>query len=315
MALDADAARVLELVRLSGRPPFEAVSPAEARALFLGGREVFSPDPPAVAEVRDFDIRGADGDRLRLRFYRGAGTAAAQLPAVVFFHGGGWVVGDLETHDTMCRHLANGAQCAVIAVDYRLAPEHKFPAAVDDCFAATRWVAEQGEALGIDRDRVAVAGDSAGGNLAAVVGISARNHGAPKLCGQLLLYPVLDFTMKQASHERFGEGYLLTEATMLWFAEAYLRAPEDARDWRVSPLRAPDLTGLPPAYVMTAGYDPLCDEGAAFAHRLQEAGVAVRHRHISDQIHGFLLMGKMVRAAAPALDEIAAQLKRYFDQA
>ena len=313
MALDGDAARVLEIVRLSGRPPFEKVSPTEARALFLGGREILSPAPAPVAETRELAIAGPDGGLLPLRLYRAAGTAAgASLPALVFFHGGGWVVGDLESYDAMCRHLANAAGCAVVAVDYRLAPEHKFPAAVEDCVAATEWVAANGAALGVDAARLAVGGDSAGGNLAAVVSLVARDRGAPRLRAQLLLYPAVDFAMSHASHQRFAEGHLLTLATMRWFAEAYLRGPQDAADWRASPLRAGDLSGLPRAYVLTAGCDPLCDEGAAYARRLEKSGVAVEHRHIPDQIHGFLLMGKIVRAAGPALDEIAAALKRAF---
>jgi acetyl esterase len=315
MPLDDDAARVLELVRLSGRPPFEAVSPAEARALFLGGRQIFSPEPPPVAETRDLAVPGPEGGGLILRLYRGAGAAAdAKLPTLVFFHGGGWVVGDLETHDPMCRHIANAAGCAVVAVHYRLAPEHKFPAAVEDCVAATLWLEKNGDELGLDVSRLAVGGDSAGGNLAAVVSLIARDRGAPRLCAQLLLYPALDFGMKQASHQRFAEGHLLTEATMRWFAEAYLQRPDDAEDWRASPLRATDLSNLPPAYVLTAGYDPLCDEGIAYARRLREAGVAVNDRHFASQIHGFLLMGKMVRAAGPALDDLAAALTASFEQ-
>ena len=315
MALDDDAARVLELVRLSGRPPFEAVSPIEARALFLGGREVFSPEPQPVAETRDLTITGPHGQSLALRLYRATGsTPDMELPGLVFFHGGGWVVGDLESHDTMCRHIANRAGCAVIAVDYRLAPEHKFPAAVEDCLTATEWLAENGNQLGIDRKRLAVGGDSAGGNLAAVVSLIARDRGTPKLCAQLLFYPALDFGMKQASYQRFAEGHLLTEATMRWFAEAYLRSPEDIGDWRVSPLRAADLSGLPPAYVLTAGYDPLCDEGIAYAQRLRQSAVPVQHRHVADQIHGFLLMGKIVRAADPALDDISTALQGFFDR-
>ncbi|HXC29418.1 MAG TPA: alpha/beta hydrolase [Stellaceae bacterium] len=314
-ALDGDAARVLEMVRLSGRPPLEAVSPPEARALFLGGREILSPPPSPVAEVRDLAIAGPAGGTLPLRIYRGAGTAAdTPLPALVFFHGGGWVVGNLDSHDPMCRHLANAAGCTVVAVDYRLAPEHKFPAAVEDCLAATEWVAANAARVGVDGARLAVGGDSAGGNLAAVVSLIARDRGAPQLCGQALLYPTLDFGMDRASYRRFAEGYLLTLATMRWFAEAYIRGPQDVEDWRVSPLRAPDLSGLPPAYVLTAGYDPLGDEGIAYVRRLEETGVAVRHRHLAGQIHGFLLMGKIIRAAGPALDEIAAALRAAFDK-
>jgi acetyl esterase len=316
MALDADAARVLEMVRLSGRPPLEAVSPTEARALFLGGRELLAPPPAPVAEIRDLSMTAPNGHTVALRLYRGVGTAAERmLPALVFFHGGGWVVGDLETHDPMCRQLANAAGCAVVAVHYRLAPEHKFPAAVEDCLAATEWVASNGARLGVDSTHLAVGGDSAGGNLAAVVSMFARDRGSPPLRAQLLFYPALDFGMDHASHQRFAEGHLLTLETMRWFAAAYLQEPADVDDWRASPLRAPDLSRLPPAYVLTAGYDPLCDEGIAYADRLRQNGVAAQHRHYPGQIHGFLLMGKIIRAADAALDEIAAALRAEFDKA
>jgi len=183
MAVDRDAERVLELVQLSGRPPYETLTPLEARALFLAGREVLTPDPEPVAEVRELSPQRQDGGAVPMRLHRGATADAGKiLPVLVYFHGGGWVIGDLETHDSLCRHLANAARCVVVSVDYRLAPEHKFPAAVEDCFFATSWVAEQAEALGIDRDRVAVGGDSAGGNLAAVVSLLARDRGAPRLC-------------------------------------------------------------------------------------------------------------------------------------
>jgi len=182
MALDGDAARVLEMVRLSGRPPLETVTPPEARALFLGGRDILSPEPAPVAEIRDLRIARWDGGTLLLRLYRGAATAVeTRLPALLFFHGGGWVVDDIETHDPMCRHLANAAACAVVAVDYRLATEHKFPAAVEDCLAAAEWVAANSADLGIDGTRLAVGGDSAGGNLAAVVSLLARDRGSPRL--------------------------------------------------------------------------------------------------------------------------------------
>ena len=228
----------------------------------------------------------------------------------MFFHGGGWVVGDIATHDTVCRHLANRADCAVVSVDYRLAPEHKFPAAVEDCVAATGWVAENAAALGVDPARLAVGGDSAGGNLAAVVCLMARDGGAPRIAHQLLIYPATDAAMRHASVTRFAEGYVLTRSTMRWFYDQYLRSPDDAADWRVSPLAAADLSGLPPAYVLTAGYDPLCDEGDEYAARLAAAGVAVEHRRFPGQIHGFVTNGKIIRAADPALDEAAAALKK-----
>ncbi|MBV8334187.1 MAG: alpha/beta hydrolase [Alphaproteobacteria bacterium] len=310
MALDPDAERVLEMVRASGRPPYETLSPAEARALFLAAREVLALYPEPVAAV--LDLVGPGGVPWRL--YRGARTdAAALLPVIVYFHGGCWVTGDIESHDSICRHIANAARCAVVSVDYRLAPEHKFPAAVDDCFAVTRWVAAEGPLLAIDGERIGVGGDSAGGNLAAVVSLLARDRGAPRLSCQLLLYPATDASMRHPSIARFAEGFLLTRSTMQWFYDCYQRRPEDDADWRASPLRAADLSGVPPAFVLTAGFDPLCDEGVAYARRLQEAGVAVNHRHFADQIHGFLSAGKIIRAAVPALDEIAAALREIWD--
>ena len=314
MALDRDAERVLEMVRLSGRPPYETLSAPEARELFLAAREVLALDPPAVAEILGLSAPGPAGAAIPLRLYRGAGTTPGDtLPALVYFHGGGWVIGDLDTQDSLCRHLANAAQCIVVAVDYRLAPEHKFPAAVEDCFDATSWIVQEAAALGIDRERLAVGGDSAGGNLAAVISLIARDRGAPKLRCQALLYPAVECGMTHASHDRFAEGYLLTRPTMKWFYDQYLRGPADVDDWRASPLRAGDLSGVAPALVLTAGNDVLCDEGQAYAHRLQEAGVAVQLRHFPDQIHGFLTMGKIIEAAQPALDDIAAALQAAWD--
>jgi acetyl esterase len=289
MALDRDAERVLEMVRLSERPPYETLSAPEARELFLAAREVLAPDPPPVAYVRELSAPGPAGTAVPLRLYRGATTAPGDtLPALVYFHGGGWVIGDLDTHDSLCRHLANAARCIVVAVDYRLAPEHKFPAAVEDCFAATLWVAREAVALGIDRERLAVGGDSAGGNLAAVVSLIARDRGAPKLGYQALLYPAVECGMTHPSHDRFAEGYLLTRPTMKWFYEHYLRGPADVADRRASPLRAADLSGVAPALVLTAGNDVLCDEGEAYARRLEQNRVPVLRRHFPDQIHGFL---------------------------
>jgi acetyl esterase len=237
------------------------------------------------------------------------------LPGLVYFHGGGWVIGDLDTHDSLCRHLANAAQCVVLSADYRLAPEHKFPAAVEDCFAATSWVAEQAAALGIDPQRLAVGGDSAGGNLAAVVALWARDRGAPRLRFQALIYPAVDCGMIHPSHQRFAEGYLLTRPTIRWFYDQYLRGQADVEDWRASPLRARDVSGVAPALVLTAGNDVLCDEGEAYAHRLEQNGGPVQLRQFPDQIHGFMTMGKIVRAAQPALDEVAAALRRAWEGA
>ena len=306
MPLDPDAQILLDMIKEANRPAFETVGPAQARELFNAGRKVLAPEPMPVAETRELTIAGPAGP-VPARLYRSA--AAGILPVLVFFHGGGWVVGDIESHDTVCRHLANRADCAVVSVDYRLAPEHKFPAAVEDCFAATEWVAGNAAALGIDPGRLAVGGDSAGGNLAAVVSIMAHDKGAPRISCQLLIYPAMDAAMHHDSIARFAEGYVLTRATMGWFYEQYLRAADDAADWRASPLLATNLNGLPPAFVLTAGYDPLSDEGDAYAARLAAAGVPVTHRRFPGQVHGFAMNGKIIRAAETALDETAAALK------
>jgi len=307
MPLDHDAEILLRMIQEANRPAFETVGAVAARELFMAGRKALSPDPMPIAETRDLDIPGPGG-AIPARLYRSAKSGT--LPVLVFFHGGGWVVGSIESHDAMCRHLANRAEGAVVAVDYRMGPEHRFPAAVDDCLAATAWVADNAAALGVEAAKLAVGGDSAGGNLAAVVSLAAREKGKPRIAYQVLIYPATDAAMRHGSIARYAEGYVLTRATMRWFYEQYLAAPEQASDWRVSPLLAPDLRRLPPAFVLTAGYDPLCDEGDAYAQRLAAAGVPVTHRRFDGQVHGFAMNGKVIRAAEPALDEIAAALKQ-----
>ncbi len=310
MPLDPDAQRVLDLIREAGRPPYETMEPTAARELYRKGRTVLQPEPPPVALTRELSAPGPHG-AIPLRLYRGTGTRdGAALPALVFYHGGGWVFGDLDTHDGPCRMLANAARCVVVAVDYRMAPEHKFPAAVDDCTVATRWIADNAASLGIDARRLAVGGDSAGGNLAAAVCLWARDAGGPSLCFQLLVYPALDMAMDGESHRVHTQGLPLTHATCVWFRDLYLRQASDQADWRASPLRAVDLSALPPAYVVTAGYDPLCSEGEAFAQRLRAAGGAVTHRHVPDQIHGFMTMGRIIKAAQPMVEDAGAVLAR-----
>jgi acetyl esterase len=310
MPLDHDAQTLLDMVRAANRPAFETVGAAEARLLYMAGRRVLAPEPMPVAELRNMAMPGPVGPT-PLRLYRASESGV--LPVLVFFHGGGWVVGNIETHDTVCRHLASRAECAVVSVDYRLASEHKFPAAAEDCLAATAWVADNAASLGVDAGRLAVGGDSAGGNLAAVVSLLARDAVTPRISYQLLIYPATDAAMRHASVARFAEGYVLTRSTMRWFYQQYLRNPDDAADWRVSPLTAGDLAGLPPALVLTAGYDPLCDEGDAYAARLAAAGVPVVHRRFPGQIHGFTTNGKIIRAADTALDEAATALKQVWN--
>ncbi len=308
-ALDPDAQRVLDLIREAGRPPYETLTPPEAREFYRAGRRILQPEPPEVAEVRNLEAPTLQG-AIRLRLYRGIGTErGAALPALIYFHGGGWVIGDLDTHDGVCRLLANSARSAVISVDYRLAPEHKFPAAVDDAVNATEWIAAHAAMLGIDPARLAIGGDSAGANLAAVACLIARDRGGPRLRHQLLLYPATDFvTSDDPRRERF-EGFPLNVVTMNWFRDHYLRSAADYGDWRASPLRAKDLRGLPPAYVLTVGFDPLHAEGEAYASRLRDAGVPVQHRHLERQMHGFLTMGKIIAAARPATEEAGAAVK------
>jgi acetyl esterase len=309
MPLDPDAATLLAMIRAAGRPPFETLSPAEARRAFAAGRVATAPEPQDVAEVRDLACPGPRGD-IRLRAYRPLGSTAQEvLPALVYFHGGGWLLGDLDSHDAACRHYANGARCRVVSVDYRMAPEHKFPAAVDDSAAATKWTVDNAGALGIDRARVAVGGDSAGGNLAAVLALMARDGHLPPLVFHLLVYPATDMAMVTRSSQTISEG-ILTTKTMKWFIDHYLRAPGDVIDWRASPLRAVDLSGAAPALVLTCSYDPLCDEGIDYARRLEREGVRVTHLHFSDEPHGFVGQGKIIRAGNTALDMMAAALKK-----
>src|SRR5574341_479410 len=287
--------QLLERVARSALPLYHTVPAHVARRIYRDTRSVFAPPVPEVAESR---ILVTPGGAVALRAYRPLDADKGEiLPALVYFHGGGWVIGDLDTHDVLCRQLANGARCAVFSVDYRLAPEHPFPAAVEDCIAATRFVFERGGALGIDPARVAVGGDSAGGNLAAVVALHARDAGGVQPGFQLLIYPATDQRCGFASHARNGEGYLLTKDSIAYFRGQYLPRRDDWRDWRASPLLAKSLAGLPPAFVLTAGFDPLVDEGREYAERLAKEGNEVAYREYPDMIHGFILFGGVLDTA------------------
>ncbi len=309
MALDPQVQAVLEMVIKSGRPAYHTLSPKDARQLFRETRPASTPTPPEIGSVKDVIADGPHGP-IPLRVYRPRGLdAGTALPALVFFHGGGWVIGDLETHDVLCRQLTAEAGIAVIAVDYRLAPEAKFPAAADDAWAATRWVVAHAGRLGIDARRLAVGGDSAGGNLAAVVSLLARDAGAPAIAFQALLYPVTDVGIEWPSYQQLGEGYLLTSQSMRWFIGHYLTSERDAVDWRVSPLRAPSLRGLPPALIVTAEFDPLRDEGEAYARALRAAGVRVDYVCYGGMIHGFVPMGRLIDTGNRAVSHVAASLR------
>ena len=307
--LHPDAEQLLELIRLAGRPPFEALPPSQAREAYAASRAVLQPPPDDVAEVRDLTMPSPGGP-LPLRLYRGLGASeTVPLPALLYLHGGGWVIGDLESHDSVCRRLANLACCRVVAVDYRLAPEHRFPAAVDDVAAGLAWMAGNAAVLGIDPARIAVGGDSAGGNLAAVLAIMGRDGLAPASVFQMLLYPAVDLTMSSNSYARITEGPPLTAASMRYFVDHYTPEAEQRLDWRASPLRAERLAGTPPALVLTVGHDPLADEGRAYADRLVAEGVRVTALHLSDQIHGLATMGRVIAAADPILQYAAAVMR------
>jgi acetyl esterase len=300
MKLDRDARRLLDLIALTGRPAMETQSPQAARALYRETRRAMQRPPPEVAETYNFDANGVPA-----RFYRG--IAALPGRGVFYLHGGGWVIGDLDSHDGVCRRLANLAQCRVVAVDYRLAPEHPFPAAIDDGAVALAYLVAHADQFGIDPACLAVGGDSAGGNLAALLAIRGRDSNGPALCFQLLLYPATDLTCSHPSYDEFPAGVTLTAPTMRWFCEHYL-AGADPADPLVSPLKA-NVAGVPPAFVLTAGFDPLRDEGIEYAQALTRAGVAVTHLHMATQVHGFLTMDKMISASDTGLEMAAAALR------
>jgi acetyl esterase len=307
--LDPDASAVFKAFQEAGRPPYETLTPAEAREFYLAGRVVTNPEPPELKSVAPLSIPSPVGS-IPARIYTPLKPRAANglAPCLVFFHGGGWVIGDMDSHDVVCRKLAHDGELIVISVDYRLAPEHKFPAAVDDAIDATKWIAGNAKALGIDAGRLMVGGDSAGGNLAAVVALSARDGNGPAIAGQVLIYPATDFAMTHGSHREPETSILLTHSVIRWFRDHYLGSA-DGSDWRASPARASTLAGLPPAYVLTAGADPLRDEGEEYAKRLKGAGVAVTYRHFPGQFHGFFTMGKLLQQANIAASEIGAWLK------
>jgi acetyl esterase len=264
-------------------------------------------EPVEVASVQDRTVPGPAGE-IPVRVYTPAGEGP--FPVVVYFHGGGWVIGDLEVVDQPCRQLASAAGAIVVSVDYRLAPEHRDPAAFDDSYAATVWVGAHAAEIGGDPARLAVAGDSAGGNLAAAVALAARDRGGPELAAQLLIYPVTDFNFGTASYQDNREGYLLTKGSMQWFWAHYLGAQDLDKDPYACPLRADSLVGLPPAYVATSEYDPLRDEGEAYARRLEEAGVAVTAKRFDGLLHGFFWMLAAVPSAAGVLDDMVGVLRK-----
>jgi acetyl esterase len=307
--LHPQARALLRMIEEKGVPPTHTLTPVEARAFYRERRTFTQPDPPEVGSVRDLQAPGPAGP-IPLRAYRPAGAPAdAVLPVLVYYHGGGWVIGDLDTHDVLCRQLCNLSGCAVVAVDYRMGPENRFPAAVDDALAATRWVRSQARELKVDPARLAVGGDSAGGNLAAVVALTARDTGDLPIAFQLLIYPATDQRRGWPSHAANGQGYLLTKESMDYYHDHYIPDPAQDLDWRASPLLHANHAKLPPAFVLTAGYDPLRDEGLQYAHKLSEGGNRAALVNFERQIHGFITMGRVIDEANVAVQLCAAQLK------
>lgn len=294
---------VLEMMDAQGGPPMESMEPAQFRQNRKEAMAALRGAPQPLARVEDLAIPGPGGD-LPIRVY--ANDTGGVRPALVYFHGGGFLMGDLDSHDGVCRALAKDSGAVIVAVDYRLAPEQQFPAGVDDAYAATCWVAANAERLGIDARNISLGGDSAGGNFATVVAMRCRDAGGPALAVQVLIYPVVDMSsFETGSHREFGEGYMLTRSGMQYCTRYYLANPELARHPEVSPLLASDLTGLPPALIITAEFDPLRDEGEAYARRLEQAGVPVTLHRYDGMIHGFVSMHGIIPDGRTAIREAA----------
>ena len=306
MPLDPEAKAVIDQAAAQGLPPTNELSAAQARAY----REARPQEPgPELAKVEDLEVPGPAGD-IPVRVFTPPG--AGPFPVLMWFHGGGWVVGSVKTNDPTCRHLAKQAECVVVSVDYRLAPEHKFPAAANDCFAATSWVASNASSLNGDPRKLAVGGGSAGGNLATVVSLMARDRGTPVLVHQLLICPVTEHSLDTPSYSQNANGYLLTRDAMIWYWDHYLGNEGDDANPYAAPMRAQDLSGLPPALVITAEFDPLRDEGEAYAQRLKEAGVATTCTRYDGMIHGFFGRPEDMHKGKLAIAEASSAVKTAF---
>ncbi len=306
--LDPQLVELLSELDNSGSPQLQSLEPASARDVYAQGVALLAAGGVQVARVDNTSISG--GDRhLAVRIYYPECEHDSPRPLVVYFHGGGWSFGSIETHDSVCRTICAGASSIVASVEYSLAPEHKFPQAVHDAIAASNWARSKAEVLGADPGRIVLAGDSAGANLAAVAAMAARDAGQADIFCQLLIYPATDLSMSYPSHKSFGDGYRLTRSLMIWSTTNYLRDGSDILDCRASPLFAEHHSGLPPAIVVTAGFDPLRDEGAAYASKLRDAGVDVDYCCFDSLIHGFVNLTGAVDAAATALDDIVLMLK------
>ncbi len=313
MPLHPQARKVLELVERAAQPPYWTLEPAAARALHEESAPVLDAEPIEVHRVEDHLVAGPGGS-LPVRAYH-PHASDAPLPALLWLHGGGHVVGSVACYDRLCRHLTLGAGAVVVSVDYRLAPEHKFPAAVDDAMAALEWLQREAPRLGADPARIALGGDSAGGNLAAVTAIAARGRALPAPVFQLLVYPATASWPDSASHAEFAEGHLLTRRDIDWFQNHYVRDARDREDPRFAPLIAPDLTGLPDALVIVAECDPLRDEGIAYAERLRAAGGRVELTCYPGMIHAFVSLSGAVDAGREAIAQACRALHEAFGRA
>jgi acetyl esterase/lipase len=301
---------LLQEMQQQGTPPIQSMEPPEARRTRNPTLQRLNGPPETIAKVEDLNIPGPGGD-LPIRIYTPEGKGP--FPVLVFFHGGGYVIGNLDTHDSPCRVLANKTSCIVASVDYRLAPEHKFPAAVDDAYAASCWVADNAGFIGADSNRIAVAGDSAGGNLAAVVCMMAQTKGHPDLKYQILIYPITDLSnVDTESYHKHAVGYMLTREGMIYYRDHYLGSTDDSKNPYASPLLADNVSGLPPALIIAAEFDVLKDEGKAYADRLEKAGVPVKYSLYNDMIHAFFNLGSVTGRTRDAIDETALALRAVF---
>ncbi len=305
----AQAVALLEMVYRVGAPRFHELSVAQARHSFQKLLYAFRPERPPVAATMEVPIPRPDGTTLLARLYRPLECPPDELlPLLVYFHGGGWCVGDIESYDVFCRELANGSKCAVLSVDYRLAPEHPFPAAIDDAVLAAGWCAGNGGLLGVDTARIALGGDSAGGTLAIVASLLMRERGTMNAAFLLLIYPCTEIVSTRASRERYADGYFLDRESLHWFFTRYLPTGEYS-DWRASPMRAASLAELPPMLLVTAEYDPLVDDCFAFAERVRSEGGTVEHLNVMGMIHGFVTLGKYFPEAGRTVRHAAGALK------
>ena len=313
---DSDAQWLLNLINMRASPRLDSFSSAaEARTQFAANCKPLDLEPIAMTDVVDHRIADTTGaHKMLVRDYRPKSLPADKAAAVVYLHGGGWVVGSPDTHDNICRLLAERTGARVFSVDYRMGPEHRHPAAIDDCRAAWEWLARAAASLGVDTGRIAVAGDSAGGNLAAVLALELRGTMLPKPCLQVLIYPSTDSTDAAPKDPAIDEGFGLDRPLMRWFRENYVTGPRDFEDWRFSPMRADSVAGVAPAYVVTCGYDVLGQQGAAYADRLRAEGVAVTHAHYPGALHGFFNTAGALKGARAGVEATAAFMREALAQ-